>query len=102
MAGSAQKNGLGYWWMLLLSPLSWTIGMRRLFLLTLPLSVPLYIAALLIMFVVMVAVAISVPIIAFWNAPQERLRSSGYNYGTEKKRRSRRKNDDQDDLPMGL
>ena len=104
MAGSERKNNLGYWWLRLLSPLSWPIAIRRVILITLPISVLLYVAAVIIMFVVMLAVAIAVPIIAFWSAPQQRLRAGyAYGYGAEKKRRWRKSDaEEHDDQPMGL
>ena len=52
------------------------------------------------MFALMVLVAMAVPIVAFWNAPQEQLRAD-YGYGAEKKRRKRTlADDDQDALPI--
>ena len=104
MAGSARTKELGQWWLRLLSPLSWPIAIRRLFLLTLPISVPLYVAAVVVLFVVMLALATAEPIIQFWSAPQQRLGSGyGYGYGSEKRRRKRRRDDDDADGPlMGL
>ncbi len=101
MAGSDRKKNLGYWWLRLLSPLTWPIAIRRVILITLPISVLLYVAAVIIMFAVMLLVAISLPIIAFWSTPQQRLRA-GYGYGAEKKRRRRRRDGyvDQDELSL--
>ncbi|MEO7247009.1 MAG: hypothetical protein ABIW31_01025 [Novosphingobium sp.] len=104
MAAALRSKSLGYWWLRLLSPLSWSIAMRRLFLVTLPISIPVYVAVVIIMFVIMVVVAAAVPIIEFWSAPQQRLGSGyGYGYGKEKKRRKRKLGAaEQDDQSLGL
>lgn len=59
------------------SPRSWRIRTRRLFLLMLPLSLPLWLTLLAALGVVFTMRAIITPIMVFWNAPPKRAR---YNY----------------------
>jgi hypothetical protein len=71
-----------------LSPVTWKVGTRRAFLLTAPVSVPLWIV-LILGFTLLMAVrslwnAIAGPISELWNAPPKRIRTNGvysYSYG---------------------
>ena len=59
------------------SPRAWRVRTRRLFLLTLPLSLPLWLLALVALGAVFAARAVFRPVVTFWNAPPKRGR---YNY----------------------
>ncbi len=101
VAKTAQNSRLDNFWLWAVSPLSWPLGVRRAFLITLPLSLPLYLLLLVTMVVVMLIRAIVAPIAEFWNAPPEKLRSSYY-YGYERRQKRRRLTDQRkrEELPL--
>ena len=75
-------------WLRIITPLSWPLVMRRLFLLTLPISAPLYLLVIFAMIAVMALWLIWMQLSAFWNAPRRRVRSGYYAYETRRRRRS--------------
>ena len=67
-------------WRRATSPLSWSIAIRRLFLLFLPVSVVVWIGYLAALAVAAAFRDLSKPFIRFWHAPPETLRSCSYRY----------------------
>ena len=68
----------------LLSPKSWRVGTRRMFVVTLPLSVPLWLGAILFVSVLRVSTLIAKPVLAFWNDEPTRISSSYYEYSSRR------------------
>ena len=68
----------------LLSPRSWRVGTRRMFVITLPLSVPLWLSAILIVSLLRVSMLIAKPVLAFWNDEPTRISSSYYEYSSRR------------------
>ena len=68
----------------MLSPRSWRVGTRRMFVITLPLSVPLWLSAILIVSVLRVFKLIAKPVLAFWNDEPTRISSSYYEYSSRR------------------
>ena len=101
VAKTARNSRLGVLWLRTVSPLSWPLGLRRAFLITAPLSFPLYLLLLAAMLALILVRAVVEPIAAFWSAPPEKLRSDYY-YGYERRRKRRRLTDleVQDELPL--
>lgn len=64
----------------LLAPSSWRVRTRRVFVLTFPLSVPLWLGAIVGVGVLRVARFAGGPVTAFWNDPPKRLSSGSYGY----------------------
>ena len=101
VANSTKRSVLGNVWLWAISPLSWPLGLRRAFLITLPLSVPLHLLLLAVLLVMILVRAILVPIAEFWNAPPEKLQNNNYyNYDRRRKRRRQTDQDVQDELPL--
>jgi hypothetical protein len=73
------KSKLGRLSARLFSPLSWRTGTRRTFLLTLPISLPVWIVLCILMVVARGLAMLAQPIVYFWTAPPKR-RKHGY-YG---------------------
>ncbi len=66
----------------LFAPSSWRIGVRRVFVLTLPVAVAVWVLLVLGVALVLMARGLWEPISAFWNDPPQRLNASNYNkYG---------------------
>lgn len=70
---------------LLVSPLSWRTGVRRLFLLTLPISVPLWLGLMLFVGVLGLLHLIFRPIAIFWSAPPRPSERNYYGYELDPK-----------------
>lgn len=69
----------------LISPYSWKIRHRRLFLLTMPVSIPLWLGAFAALAIIVCAQKLAAPLGTFWSAPPKRIRSFetyGYGYGS--------------------
>lgn len=98
---TARTSRLGNFWLRAISPLSWPLGLRRVFLIALPLSFPLYLLLLAALLVLLVMRAIVDPVVEFWSAPPEKLRNDYY-YSYERRRKRRRQTDleIQDELPL--
>lgn len=64
----------------LLNPKSWRVSTRRLFAITFPLSVPLWIAAILVVSLVQVSKLIAKPLLSFWNDEPTRISGGYYEY----------------------
>ncbi|MEO6041275.1 MAG: hypothetical protein ABIP41_05190 [Croceibacterium sp.] len=62
----------------LAAPSSWQVRTRRLFAVTFPLSIPLWLIAVLAGNVLLVVLDIWGPLVRFWSAPPKRI--SSYNY----------------------
>lgn len=68
----------------LLSPKSWRVRTRRVFVITVPLSVPLWLSAILIISIFRVSKLIAKPILAFWNDEPTRISSGYYEYSSRR------------------
>ena len=68
----------------MLSPRSWRVGTRRMFVITLPLSVPLWLSAILVVSIFRLSKLIAKPIWAFWNDEPTRISSSYYEYSSRR------------------
>lgn len=68
----------------LLSPRSWRVRTRRVFVIALPLSVPLWLSAILIISALRVSKLIAKPLLAFWNDEPTRISSSYYEYSSRR------------------
>lgn len=68
----------------LLSPRSWRVRTRRVFVIALPLSVPLWLSAILIISALRVSKLIAAPLLAFWNDEPTRISSSYYEYSSRR------------------
>ena len=95
------KINLGDLWLRVVTPLSWSVWLRRLFVITLPVSAPIYLVIIIGLLALLLIAAITGPIAEFWSAPQQRVRSGGYSYAYSQRRR-RRRNDSaqQNQLPL--
>ncbi len=71
----------------LVSPRSWSFRTRRAFLLTLPLSVPLWLASVVVLATVLSVRSFWQPLVTFWNAPPTRNRDPYYGYVKRKRPR---------------
>ena len=72
-----------------LSPFSWSIGTRRLFLITFPVALPAWILLIAVLSTVISLLDAIRPIVNFWNAPPKRLRYSYSPYGVRRHYRTR-------------
>lgn len=70
----------------LLNPKSWRVRNRRLFALTFPVSVPLWIAAIVIVSLVQVSKLVAAPLVSFWNDEPTRVSSGYYDYASRRGR----------------
>jgi len=68
------------------SPTSWKVGTRRVFVMTAPVSVPLWLLMLLGANLALGARDAWTPIAAFWSAPPKRLTSNYYDYHSRGRR----------------
>lgn len=68
----------------LLSPRSWRVRTRRVFVIALPLSVPLWLSAILLISALRVSKLIAAPLLAFWNDEPTRISSSYYEYSSRR------------------
>ena len=68
----------------LLSPKSWRVGTRRMFVIALPLSVPLWLGAIFIVSVLRVSKLIAKPVLAFWNDEPTRISGGYYEYSSRR------------------
>lgn len=68
-------------WRRAVSPLSWSIRTRRMFMLVLPLSILLWIGWLTALVLAMMLRSVWKPLSTFWQAPPRPLRHSSY-YGS--------------------
>ena len=101
------KTTLGDLWLRVISPMSWSVWLRRLFLIILPVSAPIYLVIIIGLLVLLLIAAVTGPIAEFWNAPQQRLRGGYYGYEYSQRRRRRRSeidsdsdSDGQNELPL--
>ena len=78
VAKAARNSRLGEFWLRAVTPLSWPLGLRRAFLIILPLSVPAYLLVLATLLVAMLVRAIIEPVAEFWSAQPEKLRNDYY------------------------
>ncbi len=65
-------------WRLAMSPLSWRIGTRRLFLIFLPISLPLWVGWVFALGAATIVRDLLRPAITFWHAPPQVLRGDRY------------------------
>jgi hypothetical protein len=61
-------------------PSTWSVGARRLFVAGLPIAIPLWLLAVLVVAAIGIFKSIVRPIAAYWNDPPKRLGSRGYGY----------------------
>ena len=61
-------------------PRTWSVGARRLFVVGVPIAIPLWLLAMLVFGAVSVVRSIARPIASYWNDPPRRLGSRGYSY----------------------
>ena len=61
-------------------PITWPIALRRVFLVSLPIALPVWLISLLIMVAMGALKRIIAPFATFWNAPPKRLRNERYEY----------------------
>ncbi len=104
VAAATKLTKVDFFWLRVISPLSWPIWMRRLFLITLPLSVPIALLIMAVLLIAMLCIRIFEPISQFWTAPQRRVRTGDYySYHFDEKRRQDRIDAaaEQDELPLG-
>lgn len=83
----------------LLNPKSWRVRTRRLFALTFLVSVPLWLAAIVVLSLVQVFRLIAAPLLSFWNDEPTRISSGYYDYTSRRSRSAdvvRLKDDRQD------
>ena len=68
----------------LLNPKSWRVNTRRVFALTFPVSVPLWITAIVAVSLVQVARLVGAPLLSFWNDEPTRISSGYYDYASRR------------------
>ena len=72
------------------APTSWTIKVRRVFVLTFPVAAPLWILMLAASHLWLLSSEVFAPIGRFWNAPPKRLDMQGYYNYPSRSRRSKK------------
>lgn len=68
----------------LLSPRSWRVGTRRVFAIAFPLSVPLWIAAIVVVSLAQVTKLVAKPLLSFWNDEPTRISGGYYEYSSRR------------------
>ena len=77
------------WARRLTRPSTWSIKARRLFLAGLPVAIPLWLLAGLVLACVSTLKSIVRPISSYWNAPPKRLSGGNYNYAANASNRGK-------------
>lgn len=72
----------------LLNPKSWRVRTRRIFALTFPLSVPLWLTAILLVSLAQMAKLIAKPFMSFWNDEPTRVSSNYTDYASRRSKSS--------------
>lgn len=72
--------------MRLLNPKSWRVRTRRVFALTFPVSIPLWLVAICVVSLVQVSKLVAAPFVSFWNDEPARMSGGYYDYPSRRTR----------------